>query len=198
VVGIGALAAMWLLEAPGHSLSIDRSAFALLSLDPSQTIRQDGPTSLQYATWLLIVVVAAVVIHLLNRHRRVAAATVGVGYPLVLLIAEVLKAIARRPRPPYEVLHAGGFGFPSSDSALSVGFVAIAIVLARALDDARRRRSCYDAGVTLSLFVGVLVIALRDHYLTDVIGGWGLGAATFSGTALVSLWVSRTIARRRA
>jgi undecaprenyl-diphosphatase len=45
--------------------------------------------------------------------------------------------------------------------------------------------------LAITLVVGLTRVYLRAHYLTDVFGGWGLGAATFAGCALVALAVAR-------
>jgi membrane-associated phospholipid phosphatase len=193
VIGAALLGAMWALVAPGHALSIDRAAFRLLAFSPSPRIQEHGPKLIGYGTEGLVAVVVLLVLGLAILRRWSDATTIGVGYIGVEIVSYAMKEIVARPRPVTPVIYAGGKSFPSSDAALSVGFVAIALVLSRGAAEGRRRAAGGTA-VALAALVGVLVIALRDHYLTDVIAGWGLGAMTFAGVALGA----DAIGRRRA
>ena len=47
------------------------------------------------------------------------------------------------------------------------------------------------AGVALTILVGLSRVYLNVHYLSDVSGGWALGAACFSFCAAVGLVISQ-------
>ena len=46
-------------------------------------------------------------------------------------------------------------------------------------------------GIAIALVVGLTRVYLRAHYMTDVLGGWGLGAAAFAGCTAIALVVAR-------
>jgi len=82
------------------------------------------------------------------------------------------------------LLPAGGFSFPSSISAVCVGLIAIAILLAHLTSNRTRRAVVIAGGCLLTAAVGLLFVALRVHYLTDVIAGWALGVVAFAACGL--------------
>ncbi len=45
-------------------------------------------------------------------------------------------------------------------------------------------------GIALAAAIGLSRVYLRVHYMSDVIGGWGLGVAAFSGCAMIALVAS--------
>ena len=47
------------------------------------------------------------------------------------------------------------------------------------------------AGIALTILVGLSRVYLDVHYLSDVSGGWALGAACFSFCAAVGLVISQ-------
>jgi membrane-associated phospholipid phosphatase len=46
------------------------------------------------------------------------------------------------------------------------------------------------AGIVLAALIGLTRVYLRVHYLSDVSGGWALGAAAFAACAAVALVVT--------
>ena len=47
------------------------------------------------------------------------------------------------------------------------------------------------AGLALTVLVGLSRVYLNVHYLSDVNGGWALGAAAFSFCAAIGLVISQ-------
>jgi undecaprenyl-diphosphatase len=124
--------------------------------------------------------------YLLWRRAFGEAAVIVAGLLLCLLSAHALKSMIARPRPVDEIVTAGGFSFPSTTSALGISITAIAIALSR-LAPIRKRRPVILAGLTASFLLGLAFVALRVHYMSDVIAGWALGVLVFSLCDLVSL-----------
>jgi len=68
------------------------------------------------------------------------------------------------------------------------------IVAARARLTVRPATIALVVGFAIALVVGLTRVYLRVHFLTDVLGGWGLGAAAFAGSAAVVMLVGRLAA----
>ena len=97
------------------------------------------------------------------------------AYGGAVLLSSVLKAAVGRARPPAAsaVGHFGGLAFPSGHAMQATavwGMVAVLIVR-----QFRRRTLSVTAGATAAL-VGTSRVYLGAHWLTDVLGGWVLGA----------------------
>jgi undecaprenyl-diphosphatase len=130
-------------------------------------------------------------------RRRWGDAALIVGGPLLIWVAvHVVKDIEQRRRPPGPLTPASGYSFPSSAAALSITAIAVGLALAHlASGRSRAGRAAIAAGVALSAGTGILMVAIRVHYLTDVIGGWGLGIAVFAAWALLVAQVRRSVTR---
>lgn len=127
---------------------------------------------------------------LLRNHRRGEAAALGLGGLAVFVAVHVLKAGINRPRPAAPLAHTTLASFPSGHAGYSIGFVAIAFVLAGGMS----RPRAFAMGVLavlLVLTVGFTRIYLRAHYVTDVLGGWALGLSCFAGPLAGGIAVSR-------
>lgn len=131
---------------------------------------------------------------------RVAAAVVAVAWfawrrarrgPLVLAAAAVgtmvldpvAKVIVDRDRPHFSnpVAHAAGQSYPSGHAFTSFA-VVIAVLL---ICTPRARRVALVPGVLVVAAVGFSRLMLGVHYLSDVVGGWLLGAALLALTVFV-------------
>ena len=84
------------------------------------------------------------------------------------------------PRPSDPLTHTSASSFPSGHAANSIAWLAIAIALARAVPGLSGRAVVVVAGLALAAAIGLTRVELRAHYLTDVLAGWGLGAAVFA------------------
>lgn len=137
-----------------------------------------------------LVLAAAVLLCLayvvVRRRYRLGAAVV-LAVVVSALLAEVLKEIIGRDRPPASaaLVHAGGLSMPSTDAAVTSA-AAVALYLGLTWLERGRRRlvgGVLVAGVTM---IGVCLIYLGAHWTTDVVAGWALGAAIGAGAAVVT------------
>jgi undecaprenyl-diphosphatase len=141
--------------------------------------------AMKVLTWLgstAVIVPAAVVIGGIFLARRRD------WRPLVLLGAAVGGAVALygivkpavgRHRPPSAIWigHHGGAAFPSGHATLALAFYAtLAIVLSVGATRGRRTALWSAAALTI-LVVGASRVYLGAHWLSDVLGGYALGAA---------------------
>jgi membrane-associated phospholipid phosphatase len=102
-------------------------------------------------------------------------------------VAGAAKELIGRPRPPADlaVVAAGGLAMPSSIGALTAG-AATPLVLAGLRSATRAGRSAAAALISGTVAVGLCMVYLGAHWLSDVLVGWALGAAI--GAALFHLF----------
>lgn len=111
---------MWTLVGD-RPTGLDRQAFAALATERGSFLAQ-AAKPLATIGPLLTGALVLVLIALLARRRRWLAATgIVVGYLLVALTALGAKAAEQRPRPAGALIDAGGYSFPSTESALAIG-----------------------------------------------------------------------------
>ncbi len=110
-----------------------------------------------------------------------------------------VKLAVDRDRPSLEepVASAAGASFPSGHAmASTVAYGALLLVLLP-LVPRRRRSLAIGATVTLVLAIGFTRLALGVHYVTDVLGGFALGAAWLAlTTAAFEIWREERGVRR--
>ena len=136
-----------------------------------------------------IVAVASVFLWRRGRNRLVAylITTSLVGGA----IDSVVKILVDRPRPSLEepIITAHGKSFPSGHAMSStVVYGALLLTFLPAIPK-RRRIIMLGAYLVLIMSIGFSRLALGVHYLTDVLGGYALGAAwLIASTAAFSIW----------
>jgi undecaprenyl-diphosphatase len=124
----------------------------------------------------------------LLRHgaRRLALflAVVSIGGGLV---DSAVKGAVGRPRPRFDEPIATAFGksFPSGHSMSSLICFGALLVVFLPLVPRRGRPWCVGAVALWVLAIGVSRLALGVHYVSDVIGGYLLGAAWLIGSVAV-------------
>jgi undecaprenyl-diphosphatase len=103
------------------------------------------------------------------------------------LAVTVFKALYDRPRPLDALVETTGSAFPSGHAtAGAVTAVALVIVF---LPAGPHRRIWELVAAGFAFFMGLSRMYLRAHWLTDVVAGTLLGAATAIGVAaVVHLW----------
>src|SRR5262245_45131216 len=119
-----------------------------------------------------------------GRHGGSQIATAAVAAWAAVRVSRMLIHRPRPPRPP-------GRG-PKSESTFPSGhtteMTALALVAAQVLRDERilTSRQAMALRVGLPPAVGANRVYVREHWLTDVIGGWALGAAVGLGCLSLS------------
>ena len=126
-----------------------------------------------------------------RRARPREAAAIVAGLVITWFLVRVAKAAEARPRPADAFTETIGLSYPSGHSAYAVALVACAVVLVRGTPPRPARLVLVGVAIGLALFVGASRVYLRVHYVSDVLGGFGVGAAVFALCALVGLGVGR-------
>lgn len=146
------------------------------------------------AIGLAMAALLAVVLVARARYRWPLAAA-AVAWLVVGLLANGLKQLFDRPRPPVDLalLAVGGTSFPSTQAAETAAVAAAVLVATTWSSRTVRRAVTVAAGVGL-VGIGACMVYLGAHWTTDVLAGWVLGAA--GGTA--SGWCTRRLATRPA
>jgi membrane protein DedA with SNARE-associated domain len=141
-------------------------------------------------TWALTAICAA----LLAARRRWAEFWVLLaGMTLISIGIHEIKDAVDRPRPPEPTdVAVSGSSFPSGHAAHSVLYVWLAVtIVLRLRPGMARATAVVAAGIVLTVMVGLSRVYLNVHYLSDVSGGWALGAAAFSFCAAIGLVISQ-------
>jgi membrane-associated phospholipid phosphatase len=137
------------------------------------------------ATLAWLIVLAAVVLWLLWRRLSRLALFVATTAAGSALLNVVVKAAVNRLRPVVidPVAHAPGASFPSGHAqAAIVGYAVLLLVFLPILHGAWRRVATTFA-VLMVVAIGFSRIALGVHFLSDVVGGYILGAAWVAAMA---------------
>lgn len=123
-------------------------------------------------------------------RRRVAEALVLLaGVALSDVAMRLTKAIVDRPRPSIATYHPIGSSYPSGHATHVAVYVALAVILTRR-GSRRSQLIAVSAAVVLCLLIGASRLYLGVHYLSDVLGGFGLGASIYALCGIVALVVT--------
>jgi membrane protein DedA with SNARE-associated domain/membrane-associated phospholipid phosphatase len=131
------------------------------------------------------------------RHRLLEAMTLAAGLALTYAAVHITKDAVDRPRPARALVDVDSAAYPSGHAAYAVTWVAVAVAISRALPTVATRFAFVTVAIAIAAAVGLSRIYLRAHYLSDVVGGWGLGAALFAlcGVAALVIGYVRNNAR---
>lgn len=148
-------------------------------------------------TWLgaggVVTALAAICGALLIWRRRWAEFWVlAAGMAITQIGIDVLKEVVDRPRPVSGLVDTAGSSYPSGHAAHSVFYLWLVVtIVLRLRPGMARGAAVVTAGFVLTALIGLSRIYLGVHYLSDVSGGWALGAAAFSLAAAVGLVVTQ-------
>lgn len=167
---------------------------------PALTVVMRGVTQLGSA-WFVVTVLLVVTLLLSARHppRSVllVAPLSAIGAALVVTAVKLLIA---RPRPTIGnvVAVANGFSFPSGHSAQAVAlYGALAWVGTYVATRRWTKVLAWVAAVTVALLIGFSRLYLGVHWLSDVIGGYALGAGWLALTIIATTTTHRVRVHRR-
>lgn len=179
---------MWTLVGDGAT-DLDRQAFAAVATHRGSFLARAAEQLATIGPLLTGALVVVVIAWLARRRRWLAATGIVGGYLLVALAAHLVKAAEQRPRPAGAIIYAGGYSFPSTESALAVGLIAMAVVGASLTKHRARRLGVIGAAGLLTGVIGTVLVSIRVHYLTDVLAGWAMGATVFAACGLGALTI---------
>jgi undecaprenyl-diphosphatase len=139
--------------------------------------------------WAVTIVCGA---FLAARRRWIELAVLVGGMLLTSVSVELTKEAVGRPRPLDPLVDYSGSSYPSGHAAHSVVYVWLAVMVVMRLRPGIPRAALVAAaGIALTALVGLSRVYLDVHYMSDVSGGWALGAAAFSFTAALALVVGQ-------
>jgi membrane protein DedA with SNARE-associated domain/membrane-associated phospholipid phosphatase len=130
------------------------------------------------------------VVWLLMRRRPLEACALAVGLGLTILSVDLSKDAFDRARPSHPLVHTSGESYPSGHSAYAMAYAAIAVAFAHAFRGLVNRAALVAGGLVLAALVGATRVYLRAHYVSDVLGGFGLAAAVFALCGTVAVVVA--------
>jgi undecaprenyl-diphosphatase len=123
------------------------------------------------------------------RRRPVELAVLVGSFVAIYVVVHVTKDATHRPRPLHPLTGSSSYAFPSGHAAYSTVYVAMALIAGRVLDRIAGRAALVVAAVVVAGAIGVSRAYLRVHWWSDVLAGWGLGAAIFGALAAIGLVV---------
>ncbi len=142
-----------------------------------------------------VVVLAAAVLAV---RREIAAAVVLVsGMALTFALVHLIKHWENRPRPADPLVSTDFAAFPSGHAAYAVAWVATTVALTKLIPGVARATALVVAAVLLAAVIAATRVYLRAHFVSDVVAGAGLAAATFAVCGMVGLIVTHWLRRRR-
>jgi undecaprenyl-diphosphatase len=172
---------------------------------PGDTAAQDVVAELQApwltdvaeaVTWLgstpaILLVALAAAVALAARRSWSELGVLLVALAIIYTAVPALKEAVDRPRPPDGLVDAGGYAYPSGHAAHSVIYAWLALTVAVRLRPGwAGGTALIAAGIAVTAAVGLSRVYLDVHWLSDVSGGWALGASAFALCAIVALVVT--------
>lgn len=132
------------------------------------------------SAWFVIALLVGVTATLVARHApRGVVLVAPLSAAGAALLVTTVKLLIARPRPTIGavVAVANGFSFPSGHSAQAVAtYGALAWVVAHGLTRPRARVGPWVVAAVVVLLIGLTRLYLGVHWLSDVIGGYTIGA----------------------
>jgi undecaprenyl-diphosphatase len=176
---------------PGRIFPLDNTAFDVVDRMRTDLLTNLAKMITTFGTFpVVFVLVFAGSVALVIRRRPLELFALAGGFGLVVLGVHWAKDWIDRARPEDPlVTHVVGSSYPSGHAAYATAYVAVAVIATRVLGGIASRTAVVLAAVVVAGTIGWTRIYLRVHYLSDVIGGFGLGLAIFAGCAALALVV---------
>ncbi|MEX1141228.1 MAG: VTT domain-containing protein [Thermoleophilaceae bacterium] len=138
----------------------------------------------------VVALAAGVAVLLAVRRNWLELVTWVIAVALLVVAIDLAKASIDRARPSGGLVRTESAGYPSGHAGYSTVWVGAAVILARVLPGIGGRAALIGGALALAAAIGLSRIYLQVHYWSDVVGGWGLGAAVFGLCAMVALVVA--------
>ena len=153
-----------------HGFAVDHAWF--VSVMKVLSFLGSGPVY-----WVVFAAVAAWL--LLGPRLPRLAAFVAVTMIVNGLLNAGVKHLVDRARPvlPDPVAHAPGLSFPSGHAQSAMAAYAVLLLVFLPLVHGRARGAAVAGAVVMVLAIGFSRVALGVHFVSDVVGGYVLGAA---------------------
>jgi membrane protein DedA with SNARE-associated domain/membrane-associated phospholipid phosphatase len=123
------------------------------------------------------------------RKRPIELVVLIAGTLLTVAIVQITKGAVGRARPPHPLAGAAGAAYPSGHAAHAMVYPVLAVIAARVLRGAVSRTALVLVGLLLAVAIGLSRVYLQVHWASDVLGGWGVGAAIFGLVGAIGLVV---------
>jgi undecaprenyl-diphosphatase len=176
---------------PGRIFPLDNTAFDVVDRMRTEMLTDLAKMITTLGSFpVVFTLVFAGSVALLIRRRPLELFALAGGFGLVVLGVHWAKDAIDRARPEDPlVTHVVGSSYPSGHAAYATAYVAVAVIATRVLGGIASRTAVVLVAVLVAATIGGTRIYLRAHYLSDVIGGFGLGLAIFAGCAALALVV---------
>ncbi|MCB0857834.1 MAG: bifunctional DedA family/phosphatase PAP2 family protein [Solirubrobacterales bacterium] len=140
------------------------------------------------SSYILLPLVAITTVILALKRRWSEAIVLVLSWIAIGFGIDWIKEWVARPRPPDGMVDVKGFAYPSGHAAHSIFYVWLSVTIAvRLRPDMARKAALVTGGIVLAVLIGLSRVYLNVHYLSDVFGGWALGALCFSFFAVAAL-----------
>ena len=107
-----------------------------------------------------------------------------------VILYYAVKSIVGRPRPPEQfwIGHYSGWAFPSGHATQTIAFYGMLAFLLSPGRSLRARTLLWGGAAIVTLVVGGSRLYLGAHWMTDVLGGYALGATWASLVIAFAFW----------
>ncbi len=130
----------------------------------------------------------------LRRRDWRPTALIAVTLGGAIALYDIVKVAVGRARPPigFWIGHYSGRAFPSGHATQSLAFFGMAALILGAGRTPEMKAWLWGGAAVLVLLVGTSRIYLGGHWLSDVLGGWALGATWLALVVAVTLTLPAT------
>lgn len=144
------------------------------------------------SSYVLLPLVALTTAVLALKQRWTEAMVLVLSWIAIGFGIDGIKDWVARPRPPDGMVEVAGYAYPSGHAAHSVFYVWLSVTFAvRLKPDMARKAALVSGGLAAAALIGLSRVYLNVHYLSDVFGGWALGALCFAFFAVAALLVGQ-------
>ncbi len=138
--------------------------------------------------------------YLIRRRDGRPGAMLAVSVAGAIVLYDIVKGTVARARPPSRVWigHYTGASFTSGHATQAVAFYGMLALVLSMGRSAKTRTWLWIGAAMIALVVGASRLYLGAHWLSDVLGGYALGATWLAAVVAVSLVVSKPTTDRVA